>query len=85
MVVTSEFSVLFVTIVLGVSVQGVPYFIWYPVRLPDVTVTASTVQSSFQFNNVDNEIIAVYCWDENNLTNDGSYLITQTLFPLKFV
>ena len=42
----------------------------------------SAVYSSFQFNNVDNEIIDVYCWDENNLSNDGTYIMTQTLFPL---
>ena len=42
----------------------------------------SAVESSFQFNNVDNEIIDVYCWDENNLSNDGQYVITQIMFPL---
>ena len=42
----------------------------------------SAVESEFQFNDVDNEIIDVYCWDENNLINDGSYIITQSMFPL---
>ena len=42
----------------------------------------SAVESSFEFNGVDNEIIDVYCWDQNNSENDGQYIITQTMFPL---
>ena len=42
----------------------------------------SAVESEFQFHNVDSEIINVYCWDQNNLSNDGSYIITQVMFPL---
>jgi len=51
-------------------------------NLSNTTISASAVESSFRFNNVDNEIITVYCWDEGNLENDGTYLITQTTFPI---
>jgi hypothetical protein len=50
--------------------------------LSTTVISANTVESSFQFNDVDNEIIDVYCYDESNLNNDGSYIITQTSFPL---
>ena len=51
-------------------------------NLDNVTISNSEVESSFRFLNVDNEIIDVYCWDQIIPTNDGSYLITQTSFPL---
>ncbi len=50
--------------------------------IPRTTVSADNVESSFQFNNVDNEIIDVYCWDRTNPQNNGVYIITQTDFPL---
>lgn len=49
-------------------------------NLSNVTITATTIESSFLFVDVDNEIITVYCWDQSNLANDGQYLITQTQF-----
>lgn len=51
-------------------------------NLAFVTIDADTIESSFQFLNVQNEIIGVYCWDENNTAHDGTYLITQNDFPL---
>ena len=51
----------------------------------------STKHSAFQFNNVTNEIIDVFCWNQAdgamnstnvNSTNSGRYLITQTNFLL---
>lgn len=51
-------------------------------NLSNVTISATAVESSFQFIDVDNEIIRVYCWDTGNLDNNGDYLITQTNFPL---
>jgi len=54
-------------------------------------IIGSEKQSAFQFNNVDNEIIDVFCWNQAdgamnstnvNSTNSGRYLITQTDFPL---
>lgn len=50
-------------------------------NLSFVTVDADSVESSFQFNNVDREIIDVLCWNENG-TGEGRYVITQTSFPL---
>lgn len=51
-------------------------------NLSSVVIDDDNIESSFQFNNVDNEIIDVYCWDESNLLNDGTYIITQLTFPL---
>lgn len=50
--------------------------------LDETVITASTVESSFLFQNVTNEIITIYCWDEGNLENDGLYLLTQDDFIL---
>lgn len=50
-------------------------------NLSYVTVDADSIMSTFQFLNVNNEIINVLCWDENG-TGSGKYLITQTSFPL---
>lgn len=44
-------------------------------------ISATSDESRFQFINVDREIIAVFCWDQNG-TGEGRYLITQDSFPL---
>jgi len=55
------------------------------------TTVGSTKHSAFQFNNVTNEIIDVFCWNQAdgamngtniNSTNSGRYLITQSNFLL---
>lgn len=51
-------------------------------NISNVTISATAVESSFQFIDVDNEIIRINCWDANNPDNNGEYLITQTTFPL---
>jgi len=60
-------------------------------NLSNITVGGNRVRSDFQFVGVDNEIIDVFCWNDNvggmnntnvNSTNSGRYLITQTTFPL---
>jgi len=60
-------------------------------NLSNVTVSATRVRSDFQFNGVNNEIIDVFCWNDNaggmnstnvNNTNSGRYIITQTEFVL---
>ena len=60
-------------------------------NLANVTVAATRVRSDFQFNGVNNEIIDVFCWNDNaggmnstnvNNTNSGRYIITQTEFVL---
>jgi hypothetical protein len=39
-------------------------------------------RTSFIFNNVQNEIIKVTCYDDNNTVNRAVYIITQESFPL---
>jgi len=60
-------------------------------NLSNVTVDSGRVRSDFQFNGVNNEIIDVFCWNDNaggfnstsvNSTNSGRYLITQSDFIL---
>ena len=50
-------------------------------NLTSSAVDATRDESSFQFIDVNNEIIDVYCWDVAG-TDDGAYIITQTDFPL---
>jgi hypothetical protein len=50
-------------------------------NIANVSVNANEDMASFQFNNVDNEIINVLCWDQ--YTNASApFLLTQTAFPL---
>ena len=65
-------------------------------NLDTITISSGIVESSFLFTSVDNEIIDVLCWDQDsahvasasvgagagNYTHAGSYIITQTQFPL---
>lgn len=50
-------------------------------NLSTTPVNANEDMASFTFNDVDNEIINVHCFDEDS-TAEGNYLITQTFFPL---
>lgn len=49
-------------------------------NIANTTIDSETDAVGFRFNDVDNEIIDVLCWDQ--YTNaSGRYLITQTAFP----
>jgi len=50
-------------------------------NIANTTIDSETDAVAFQFNDIDNEVVDVFCWDQ--YTNDsGKFLITQTAFPL---
>lgn len=51
-------------------------------NLDVIVFDASTSNSSFIFNDHTNDLVNMYCYNENDTTNDGRYQITWTSFPL---
>lgn len=50
-------------------------------NLSNVTVSSTEIRSDFQFVNASNEVVDVFCKD-NNTPNNATYILTQTNFPL---
>ncbi len=51
-------------------------------NLDVVTFDSSTSNSSFFFNDHTNDLVNMYCFNENDITNDGRFQITWTSFPM---
>lgn len=51
-------------------------------NLDVVVFDSSTSNSSFFFNDHTNDLVNMYCFNENDITNDERYQITWTSFPL---
>ncbi len=54
---------------------------FFDAPLDVVSVGGGDQETSFLFNDFDNEVIDVFCWNEVN-NQSGSYILTQTNFPL---
>lgn len=49
-------------------------------NIANTSVDSETDAVGFQFNDIDNEIVDVRCWDQDT-DETGRYIITQTVFP----